>query len=74
MFNDVLSKEQCEVLVKRLAETAFPFQCAHGRPSLLPLIEIGTLPQWQASVSVDERAGGAEFRRELRRWKAGMGK
>jgi DNA mismatch repair protein MLH3 len=74
MFNDVLSKEHCEVLVKRLAQTAFPFQCAHGRPSLLPLIEVGSVPQWQASVSVDERAGGGELRRELRRWKAGMGK
>jgi DNA mismatch repair protein MLH3 len=41
MFNDVLSKEQCEVMVGRLAETAFPFQCAHGRPSLLPLVEVG---------------------------------
>lgn len=31
MFNDALSIEQCERLVKELSETAFPFQCAHGR-------------------------------------------
>ncbi|KAF9057913.1 hypothetical protein BJ165DRAFT_1379790 [Panaeolus papilionaceus] len=41
MFNDALSIEQCERLVKELSETAFPFQCAHGRPSLIPLLEIG---------------------------------
>jgi DNA mismatch repair protein MLH3 len=37
MFNDSLSIEQCERLMAQLAETAFPFQCAHGRPSLVPL-------------------------------------
>lgn len=31
MFNDTLSILQCENLVKGLSETAFPFQCAHGR-------------------------------------------
>ncbi|KAF8204753.1 hypothetical protein BJ912DRAFT_939222 [Pholiota molesta] len=31
MFNDSLSVPQCEKLVKQLSETAFPFQCAHGR-------------------------------------------
>ncbi|KAF8505939.1 hypothetical protein F5888DRAFT_1604331 [Russula emetica] len=31
MFNDSLSIKQCERLMAQLAETAFPFQCAHGR-------------------------------------------
>jgi len=31
MFNDPLSIEQCERLMIQLSETAFPFQCAHGR-------------------------------------------
>lgn len=31
MFNDTLSLDQCIQLVRRLSETAFPFQCAHGR-------------------------------------------
>ena len=34
MFNDSLSIEQCERLMTQLAETAFPFQCAHGRSVL----------------------------------------
>ncbi|KAL1723491.1 hypothetical protein EV715DRAFT_269561 [Schizophyllum commune] len=40
MFNDPLSMAQCEKLIKQLTETAFPFQCAHGRPSLVPLIDL----------------------------------
>jgi len=43
MFNDPLSVPQCAKLVKQLSETAFPFQCAHGRPSLVPLVDTGTL-------------------------------
>ena len=31
MFNDMLSTDQCARLVLQLAETAFPFRCAHGR-------------------------------------------
>ncbi|KAF6766837.1 MutL, C-terminal, dimerization [Kalmanozyma brasiliensis GHG001] len=37
MFNDALSREASERLVRRLGECRFPFQCAHGRPSLVPL-------------------------------------
>ncbi|KAG6817881.1 hypothetical protein H0H87_001713 [Tephrocybe sp. NHM501043] len=41
MFNDSLSIRQCEDLVRRLSETVFPFQCAHGRPSMVPLTNLG---------------------------------
>ncbi|KAF7332355.1 Mismatch repair-related protein [Mycena kentingensis (nom. inval.)] len=40
MFNDPLTMAQCQKLVNSLAQTAFPFQCAHGRPSLVPLIGV----------------------------------
>jgi DNA mismatch repair protein MLH3 len=40
MFNDELSKQQCEALVSKLAKCKFPFQCAHGRPSLVPLVDL----------------------------------
>lgn len=43
MFNDELSNDQCTTLISRLAECVFPFQCAHGRPSLVPLVDLGTL-------------------------------
>jgi len=41
MFNDQLSREQCQTLLSKLAQCAFPFQCAHGRPSMIPLVDLG---------------------------------
>lgn len=41
MFNDELSQDECEGLVKGLAGCAFPFQCAHGRPSMVPVLDLG---------------------------------
>ncbi|KAJ9429579.1 DNA mismatch repair protein MLH3 [Fusarium oxysporum] len=52
MFNDVLSVKQCEELISRLSRCAFPFQCAHGRPSMAPLIDLGNggkFGGWQES-------------------------
>ncbi|KAK1988348.1 hypothetical protein LZ30DRAFT_699292 [Colletotrichum cereale] len=43
MFNDILSKDECESLVSRLSRCSFPFQCAHGRPSMVPLVDIRRL-------------------------------
>ncbi|KAI4150298.1 MAG: hypothetical protein LQ340_004164 [Diploschistes diacapsis] len=43
MFNDELSQQQCEDLIKNLADCQLPFQCAHGRPTMVPLIDFGTL-------------------------------
>ena len=42
MFNDELTLEECGVLIRRLAQCHFPFQCAHGRPTMIPLVDIGT--------------------------------
>ncbi|KUI73765.1 DNA mismatch repair protein MLH3 [Cytospora mali] len=41
MFNDPLSLDQCGELLDRLVGCAFPFQCAHGRPSMVPLVNLG---------------------------------
>ncbi|KAL6824450.1 hypothetical protein J3E69DRAFT_292050 [Trichoderma sp. SZMC 28015] len=66
MFNDALSAEECEQLVRRLAKCAFPFQCAHGRPSLVPLVDLGS----------GERIGGwnedERGEKDLRVWKRWM--
>ncbi|BCS28972.1 putative DNA mismatch repair protein (Mlh3) [Aspergillus puulaauensis] len=40
MFNDALTIGECMNLVKRLATCVFPFQCAHGRPSMVPLVDL----------------------------------
>jgi DNA mismatch repair protein MLH3 len=41
MFNDELSMQQCEDLVANLSRCVFPFICAHGRPSMVPLVDLG---------------------------------
>ena len=43
MFNDELSLGQCTALVRRLSQCVFPFQCAHGRPSMVPLVSLGAM-------------------------------
>jgi DNA mismatch repair protein MLH3 len=42
MFNDELSLAQCEELMHDLSKCAFPFMCAHGRVSMVPLVGFGT--------------------------------
>uniref|UniRef100_A0AAV1VF58 MutL C-terminal dimerisation domain-containing protein n=1 Tax=Peronospora matthiolae TaxID=2874970 RepID=A0AAV1VF58_9STRA len=46
MFGDRLSMTQCQELIEELKTCHLPFQCAHGRPSVVPLAEIcnGNLP------------------------------
>lgn len=54
MFNDKLSRDECEQLVHRLSRCAFPFQCAHGRPSMVPLAGLGAGAGriWRDEVSI----------------------
>ncbi|KAL4076208.1 hypothetical protein J3A83DRAFT_4225587 [Scleroderma citrinum] len=53
MFNDPLSLEQCQRLIKQLSATAFPFQCAHGRPSLVPLTHLVSQVEGRAPSAVE---------------------
>uniref|UniRef100_A0A673MAX4 MutL homolog 3 (E. coli) n=1 Tax=Sinocyclocheilus rhinocerous TaxID=307959 RepID=A0A673MAX4_9TELE len=39
-FNDILRKEECCSLVSSLSSCQLPFQCAHGRPSIVPLADL----------------------------------
>jgi DNA mismatch repair protein MLH3 len=60
MFNDALSVEECKVLLSKLAGCTLPFQCAHGRPSLVPILELDT--GVSTGLSADGRGGfGAAF-------------
>jgi hypothetical protein len=43
-----------------------PFACAHGRPSLIPLVGLG-------SVSPDETTSGPAFGTAFREWKKRLG-
>lgn len=60
MFNDELTVEECGILIKRLALCAFPFQCAHGRPSMIPLVQLES-----SSSSFDHEIAAFGTRRDL---------
>lgn len=51
MFNDELSVAHCRDLVQQLSQCTFPFQCAHGRPSIVPLT-ILERPELNAATSL----------------------
>lgn len=57
MFNDELTQDDCRTLVEKLATCCFPFQCAHGRPSMTPLVKVN---------SADGLENGIEGLRNLR--------
>ncbi|MCJ1323586.1 DNA mismatch repair protein [Thelotrema lepadinum] len=70
MFNDELSLQQCEELIERLAECHFPFQCAHGRPTMVPLVDLGgpnTIGDGDRDTD-SRSAKGLEFRTALETW------
>ena len=72
MFNDPLTLEQCEYLVKRLTDCAFPFQCAHGRPSMVPLVDLGN--RMSLGGPTDNRSSDkTDLLEELKAWKRGKG-
>lgn len=57
MFGDVLETEECERLVRSLGESKWPFMCAHGRPSLRPLVEIEEIGR-MGREKLEESGGG----------------
>jgi DNA mismatch repair ATPase MutL len=42
-FGDTLTPAECGKLLGNLAMTKFPFQCAHGRPTVAPLLSLAGL-------------------------------
>ena len=78
MFNDALSRDECVRLLARLADCAFPFQCAHGRPSMVPLLDLGSGAAGSGGVErgglgadvVGRDEGRLSFGKAFRRWKA----
>ncbi|EED23686.1 DNA mismatch repair protein (Mlh3), putative [Talaromyces stipitatus ATCC 10500] len=60
MFNDPLSIDECQSLISRLSKCAFPFQCAHGRPTMIPIVDesrhLAGLSTWSSrSEDVEDR-------------------
>lgn len=42
-FGDKLTLEQCRDLIKSLRYTKSPNRCAHGRPTMIPVMELSEL-------------------------------
>ena len=73
MFNDPLNLDECRVLIGKLAVCKFPFQCAHGRPSMIPLLDlsgVGTESGIGKDVVFEEgvKGRGGGFRKDFGRW------
>ncbi|CAG7927279.1 unnamed protein product [Penicillium olsonii] len=66
MFNDPLDIGECRALLSRLARCAFPFQCAHGRPSMVPILDLRSVPDTTTSFpSSLKESESADDRMEL---------
>ncbi|XP_077319766.1 DNA mismatch repair protein Mlh3 isoform X1 [Lithobates pipiens] len=65
-FNDPLSKDECRHLVRCLAQCSLPFQCAHGRPAILPLADLLHL---QSEDQVSPKPNLSRLRRHYKAWR-----
>jgi len=61
MFNDPLSLEQCSRLVLQLSQSILPFQCAHGRPSIAPLVPLDCLGRLPLKRDLGTRASARKI-------------
>lgn len=71
-FGDKLGLEECKKLIKDLCLCDLPFQCAHGRPSVMPLFHTQRLTElsvtqckskpnlWKITQALKKRAGAKE--------------
>jgi DNA mismatch repair protein MLH3 len=50
MFGDELTYSQCRQMLAKLAECKAPFQCAHGRPTVTPLVSTSDIGRAVASA------------------------
>ena len=66
MFNDALTREESSELMARLSQTKMPFQCAHGRNSMIPLLD---LAEHAASTELEEEEGEESFFEAWERWR-----
>lgn len=79
MFNDELTREEAQTLIRRLGDCKFPFQCAHGRPSMIPLVDLSTNSGTDLGKMAFSAGNGWATQREekgfgeaWRSWKSGI--
>ncbi|KAF2155541.1 hypothetical protein K461DRAFT_75192 [Myriangium duriaei CBS 260.36] len=67
MFNDELSLDECQRLILELSRCVFPFMCAHGRVSMVPLLSLGGNESSWGSDTID-KTGSACFAHAFEQW------
>jgi DNA mismatch repair protein MLH3 len=71
MFNDELSLERCKELVQKLSRCVFPFMCAHGRPSMVPIGNLGTIGHATSGLGLglSDSSAGSDFVQAWKSWR-----
>ncbi|XP_061751337.1 DNA mismatch repair protein Mlh3 isoform X2 [Nerophis ophidion] len=64
-FNDRLNRDECHSLVASLSSCQLPFQCAHGRPSIAPLVDVVHLDPNQKEL---QKPNLRKLRRMYKAW------
>ena len=64
MFGDELTHDKCVELIKSLSKCELCFICAHGRPSIIPLIDMNKDDKKKQSTS--EGKGGMEAKDDVK--------
>ncbi|KAK9164726.1 hypothetical protein Syun_005628 [Stephania yunnanensis] len=52
MFGDALLPSECSLIIEELKKTSLCFQCAHGRPTTVPLVNLGSLHKQIANMGL----------------------
>ncbi|KAK9164907.1 hypothetical protein Scep_000098 [Stephania cephalantha] len=52
MFGDALLPSECSLIIEELKKTSLCFQCAHGRPTTVPLVNLGALHKQIANMGL----------------------
>ncbi|KAK7816296.1 dna mismatch repair protein mlh3 [Quercus suber] len=71
MFGDSLLPSECSLIVEELKKTSLCFQCAHGRPTTVPLVSLEALRKQVAKVGFLGDSS-SELWHGLRRQKLGI--
>lgn len=64
-FNTILTKDECFSLVASLSACQLPFQCAHGRPSIAPLVDLHHIDTEEKET---QRPNLSKLRRMIKAW------
>ncbi|XP_058098602.1 DNA mismatch repair protein MLH3 isoform X9 [Magnolia sinica] len=59
MFGDSLLPSECSLIVEELKETSLCFQCAHGRPTTVPIVNLEALHKQLAKLGL-QNGGSTE--------------